>query len=105
IGAIRKLKDGEGNYLWRPGLVEKQPDSLLGHPVFEGDDIPAAGAGNLAAVFGDFKQGYLVVDRIGIRTLRDPYSAKPFVEFYTTKRVGGDVKNFEALKIQKIAES
>lgn len=99
--AVRKLKDSQGRYLWEPSLVPGNPNMLLGKPLHHADDVQALGAGNLSVIYGDFKAGYQIVDRIGIRVIRDIYSAKPYVEFYTTKRVGGGVKNFEALKIQK----
>lgn len=107
VKAIRKLKDGEGQYLWRPGLEQGQPSSLLGYSLFEADDMDAhtsVAANNYnkeSIAFGNFKVGYQIVDRIGIRVLRDPYTAKPYIKFYTTKRVGGGVKNFEAIKVLK----
>jgi len=103
VGAVRKLKDSQNQYFWQPGLVAGQPDMLLAKPLYMADDMPAVGAGNLAVAYGDFRAGYQIVDRIGIRVLRDPFTAKPFVLFYTTKRVGGGVKNFEAIKIQKVS--
>jgi HK97 family phage major capsid protein len=102
---IRKLKDGEGNYLWQPGASAGDPATLLGYPVAEAEDMPDIAANSFAIAFGDFQKGYLIVDRVGIRVLRDPYSAKPFVLFYTTKRVGGGVQNFEAIKLMKFAAS
>jgi len=102
--AIRKLKNAvSGDYLWQPGLQANQPDLLLGKPVYLAADMEAQAAGKLAAAYGDFREGYQIVDRIGIRVIRDVFTAKPFVLFYTTKRVGGGVKNFEALKLQKIS--
>jgi HK97 family phage major capsid protein len=101
VSAIRKFKDTTNQYLWQPSVQAGQPDSLLGFPIMEADDMEAVAANALAVAFGNFKAAYQIVDRIGIRTLRDPYSSKPYVEFYTTKRVGGGVKNFEAFKIQK----
>ena len=95
---VRKLKDAEGNYLWQPGLAPGQPPTLLGFAVAESEDMPDIAAGSQAIAFGDFQRGYLIVDRIGIRVLRDPYSSKPYVLFYTTKRVGGGVQDFEAIK-------
>lgn len=95
----RKLKDSDGAYLWSPGIAAGQPSTLLGYPVASFEDMPDPATGTLSIAVGDFREGYQIVDRIGIRTLRDPYSAKPYVEFYTTKRVGGDVVNFEALKL------
>lgn len=104
-GSVMLLKDGNGQYIWRPGLEAGKPSILLGHEVRQAADMPAVAANALAIAFGNFKQGYTIVDRLGISTLRDPFSAKPFVEFYTRKRVGGDVTNFEAIKILKIAAS
>jgi HK97 family phage major capsid protein len=103
IAAVRKLKDSQGQYLWQPGLAQSDPPTLLGHRVVAADDVPAVSANALAVAFGDFQAAYTIVDRIGVRVLRDPFTAKPWVKFYTTKRVGGDVVNFEAIKIQKIS--
>ena len=103
--AIRKLKDGEGNYIWQPGASAGQPASLIGYPVTEAEDMPDMAANAFSIAFGDFRRGYLIADRQGIRVLRDPFSAKPFVLFYTTKRVGGGVQNFEAIKLMKFAAS
>lgn len=106
IRDIRKLKDGQGDYLWQ-GPTESiqlgQPLNILGYPIHQADDMAAVGAGNEPIAFGDFRAAYTIVDRKGIRTLRDPYTAKPFVKFYTTKRVGGDVVNFEAIKLQTVS--
>lgn len=103
IKDFRKFKDTQGKYLWEPGLNGMAQSTLLGFPVYEAADMQANGvAGNLAVAFGNFKAGYQIVDRIGIRVLRDPFTAKPNVLFYTTKRVGGAVKNFEAIKIMKV---
>lgn len=101
LGSVRKLKDLQNQYLWQPALSAGNPDMILGYPVYEADDMPAEGADALAVAFGNFQAGYQIVDRFGIRTLRDPYSSKPHVEFYATKRVGGAVKNFEAIKLMK----
>jgi HK97 family phage major capsid protein len=97
--AVRKLKDTDGSYLWSPGIAAGQPASLLGYPVASFEDMPDPASNSLSVAVGDMREAYQIVDRLGIRTLRDPYSAKPYVEFYTTKRVGGDVVNFEALKL------
>ena len=99
--AIRKFKDGQGNYLWQPALAAGAKASLLGFPVVEVEHMPDIAADTYALAFGDFARGYLIVDRVGVRVLRDPYSSKPYVLFYTTKRVGGGVQNFEALKLMK----
>jgi HK97 family phage major capsid protein len=104
---IRKLKDTEnGRYLWEPPLAGISTPTLLGYPVAISDDMPAlvAGENSKAIVFGNFREGYQIVDRTGIRVLRDPYSAKPYVEFYVTRRLGGDVLNFEALKVVNFSE-
>jgi HK97 family phage major capsid protein len=102
---IRKLKDGEGNYLWQPSAVAGEPATLLGYPVHEAEDMPDIAANSYSVMFGDFQKAYLIVDRAGVRVLRDPYSAKPYVLFYTSKRVGGGVQNFEAVKALKFAAS
>ncbi|MBB3769802.1 HK97 family phage major capsid protein [Angulomicrobium tetraedrale] len=102
-GAVRKLKDENGQYLWAPPTAPGAPPHLLGFPVFEAEDVPAIAANSLSIAFGDFKRGYLVVDRAGVRVLRDPYSAKPYVLFYITKRVGGGVQDFDAIKLLKFA--
>jgi HK97 family phage major capsid protein len=103
--SIRKFKDADGHYLWQPPASAGQPASLMGFPVAEAEDMPDIAAGSFAIAFGDFRTGYLVVDRTGVRILRDPYSAKPYVLFYTTKRVGGGVQDFEAIKLIKFAAS
>ncbi|OLP54995.1 capsid protein [Rhizobium rhizosphaerae] len=102
---IRKLKDSTGHYLWQPPASAEARASLMGFPLTEAEEMPDIAAGSLAIAFGDFAAGYLVVDRTGVRVLRDPYSAKPYVLFYTTKRVGGGVQNFEAIKLIKFAAS
>jgi HK97 family phage major capsid protein len=99
--AVRKLKDADGNYLWQPAHARGQSSTLLGFPVAEAEDMPDIAADATAIAFGDFRRGYLIVDRVGIRVLRDPYSAKPYVLFYTTKRVGGGVQDFDAIKLMK----
>lgn len=103
LGKVRKFKDTTGAYLWQPGLQLGQPASVLGYPVSEVEDMPAfaTGGGSFPLAFGDWRSAYLIVDRIGIRVLRDPFTAKPFVLFYTTKRVGGGVQNYEAYKVLK----
>ncbi|MCH2458298.1 MAG: phage major capsid protein [Henriciella sp.] len=97
VAAVRKLKDADGRYLWRPGM-NGEGQTIFGYPVTELEDMPDIGTGNAAIAFGDFRRGYLIVDRQGAQVLRDPYSAKPYVLFYTTKRVGGGVQNFDAIK-------
>ncbi len=101
--AARKLKDGDGTYLWQPSLAPGEASTMMGFPVVEAEDMPDIAADAHAIAFGDFRRGYLVVDRVGIRVLRDPYSAKPYVLFYTTKRVGGGVQDFDAIKLLKFA--
>ncbi|MBN8957773.1 MAG: phage major capsid protein [Rhizobiales bacterium] len=103
--AIRKFKDSSGNYLWQPPAVAGGRASLMTFPVVEAEDMPDVGANSLSVAFGDFRRGYLIVDRQGVRVLRDPYSAKPYVLFYTTKRVGGGVQDFDAIKLLKFAAS
>ncbi|HEU4662147.1 MAG TPA: phage major capsid protein [Pseudolabrys sp.] len=103
--AIRKFKDSSGNYLWQPPAVAGGRASLMTFPVVEAEDMPDVAANSLAVAFGDFNRGYLVVDRAGVTVLRDPYSAKPYVLFYTTKRVGGGVQDFDAIKVLKFAAS
>jgi len=96
---VRKIKDSNGMYIWQPGLAAGQPATLVGFPVLEFEDMPVPATGSLSIAFGNMGEAYQIVDRAGIRVLRDPYTAKPYVKFYTTKRVGGDVVNFEALKL------
>lgn len=103
--AVRKLKDTEGNYLWRPGLTEDKVDTLLGKPVAYDDNMPAMASDSFSIAFGNFKRAYLIIDRAGVQVLRDPYSNKPYVHFYTTKRVGGGIQNYEAVKLLKFATS
>ncbi len=100
---IRKFKDANGNYLWQPAASPQARPTLMGFPVVEVEAMPDMGAGSFSVAFGDFRRGYLVVDRTGIRILRDPYSAKPYVLFYTTKRVGGGVQDFAAIKLLQFA--
>ncbi|HIG21272.1 MAG TPA: phage major capsid protein [Henriciella marina] len=97
VASVRKLKDSDGRYLWRPGM-NGEGQTIFGYPVTELEDMPDIGTGNAAIAFGDFRRGYLIIDRQGAQVLRDPYSAKPYVLFYTTKRVGGGVQNFDAIK-------
>ncbi|MEM6627995.1 MAG: phage major capsid protein [Pseudomonadota bacterium] len=100
VSAVRKLKDSSGQYLWSPGAAG-EPATVFGYPITEIEDMPDIAAGEAAIAFGDFRKGYLIVDRQGARVLRDPYSAKPYVLFYTTKRVGGGVQNFDAIKVMQ----
>ncbi len=103
--SIRKFKDGNGNYIWQPGLLLNAPDTILGKPVAIDDYVSDVGTDAYPIWFANFKEAYLIVDRIGIRMLRDPYSSKPYVEFYSTCRVGGGVIMYEAVKALKIATS
>jgi len=96
---VRKLKDSNGDNIWQPGLTAGQPSTLLGYSVIEFEDMPDIGAGSLSIAFGDMNEAYQIVDRVGVRVLRDPFTAKPYIKFYTTKRVGGDILNFEAIKL------
>jgi len=101
--AVRKMKDASGAFLWRDGLALEQPPTLLGKPVEIDENMPSVAAGNYPIAFGDFSRGYLVNDRIGVRVLRDPFTAKPYVLFYATKRVGGGVLDPRAIRVLKIA--
>ena len=103
--AIRKLKDADGNYLWQPAIAPGGKATLMGFELVEAEDMPDIGAGTTPIAFGDFRRGYLIVDRQGVNVLRDPFSAKPYVLFYTTKRVGGGVQDFDAIKLLKFAVS
>ena len=100
---IAKMKDGQGNYLWREGLVADEPSTLLGRPVTIDEAMPDIGADAFPVAFGDFAAGYLINDRIGTRILRDPFTAKPFILFYVTRRVGAGVLDPNAIKLMKIA--
>ena len=95
----RKLKDSDGAYIWAPGIAAGQPASLLGYPIAPFEDMPNPATGSLSIAVGDMREAYQIVDRLGIRMLRDPFSAKPKIQFYATKRTGGDMINGEALKI------
>ncbi len=100
---VRQFKDAQSNYLWNAGLAGGEPDRLLGFPVILAEDMPAIAADSLSIAFGNFQAGYQIVDRHGMRVLRDPYSDKPHTVFYTYKRVGGAVVNFDAIKVMKFA--
>ncbi|HEY0116282.1 MAG TPA: phage major capsid protein [Allosphingosinicella sp.] len=103
LGTIRKMKDGDGNYLWAPPQGAADVPTIMQKPVVTDDNMPGLGAGAFPVAFGNFKRGYLIGDRQGVRVLRDPFTSKPNVLFYTTKRVGGGVVNFEAIKLLKIS--
>lgn len=99
-GEVREFKTANG-YIWQPDFTQKNGRSLLGYPVVNFEDMPAKGANSLSIAFGDFAEAYQIVDRLGVRVLRDPFTAKPYVVYYTTKRVGGAVVNFDALILVK----
>lgn len=103
LAAMRKWKDGDGNYIWQPAMQNGQPGSIFGYGYVTNEDMPSAGAGAIPVVFGNFQQAYVIFDRMGIRSLRDPYTNKPFVGFYTTKRVGSMIANTQAVKFLKCA--
>lgn len=102
LAEVRKLKTADGAFLWQPGLVEGQPDRLLGYPVVEAEDMPDIAAGAFPIAFGNFKAGYLIAERSATTILRDPFTNKPFVHFYATRRVGGQVLDSAAIKLLKI---
>lgn len=104
-GAVRKMKDSDGRFLWSESMVAGQPSRLMGYPVVVAEDMPDIAADATAVAFGDFGQGYTIAERPDLRVLRDPYSAKPHVLFYATKRVGGDVTDFSAIKTLKFGVS
>ena len=104
-GAVRKMKDADGRFLWSDGLQAGEPARLMGYPVLIAEDMPDIAANAHAVAFGDFRAGYTIAERPDLRILRDPFSAKPHVLFYATKRVGGDVSDFAAIKLLKFATS
>jgi len=104
-GAVRKMKDADGRFLWSDGLAEGEPARLMGYPVLICEDMPDIAANAHAIAFGDFRAGYTIAERPDLRILRDPFSAKPHVLFYASKRVGGDVTDYAAIKLLKFAAS
>lgn len=102
LGVVRKLKAADGSFLWQPGLMEGQPNRLLGYPVVEAEDMPDIAAGAVPIAFGNFRAGYLIAERSATSILRDPFTNKPFVHFYATKRIGGQVLDSDAIKLLKI---
>lgn len=104
-GAVRKMKDADGRFLWSDGLAAGEPARLMGYPVLIAEDMPDIAQDAHAIAFGDFRAGYTVAERPDLRILRDPFSAKPYVLFYATKRIGGDVSDFAAIKLLKFAVS
>jgi HK97 family phage major capsid protein len=105
LAAMRKYKDTANQYLWQPSLVASQPATFLGYGVTEAEDMPAVGAGTFPLAFGDFREGYLIADRVGLRITRDEITTPGFVKFYVRKRVGGKLRNTQAIKLLKIAAS
>jgi len=105
ITSIRKFKDGQNNYLWQPSFIAGQPETIMGYPVARMEDMPTIASQSYSLAFGNLKEAYQVVDRQGIRVLRDPFTAKPYVKFYTTWRTGGGIVNFEAIKLMKFYTS
>ena len=103
LAVVRKLKDANGDYLWRAGLESGQPGTLLGYPVVEAEAMPDVAAGSLSIAFGNFRAGYVIAERTATRILRDPFTNKPFVHFYATKRLGGAVANSEAIKLLRFS--
>lgn len=103
LARVRKFRTSDGALLWQPGLAAGQPATLLGYPVVEAEDMPDIAANSLSIAFGNFQAGYLIAERGETQILRDPYSNKPFVHFYATKRVGGMVSNSEAIKLLKFS--
>lgn len=101
LGEVRKFKDSIGGLVWQPSLAAGQPSTILGYPITEAEDMPDKAANAFSIAFGDFRQGYLIVDRMGTRVLRDPYTNKPYVHFYTTKKVGGKILDDNAIKLLK----
>jgi HK97 family phage major capsid protein len=99
---LRKFKTTTGEYLWQPPSGAGENATILNFPVVDAEDMPNIGTDTFPIAFGDFARGYLIVDRVGVRILRDPYSAKPYILYYTTKRVGGGVQDFDAIKLLKM---
>ena len=105
MARVRKFKTSDGAFVWQPSLAEGRPDTLLGYPVVEAEDMPDIAANSLSIAFGNFRMGYLIAERSETAILRDPYTNKPFVGFYATKRLGGCVTNSQAIKLMKFAAS
>ena len=103
LATVRKFKSADGSFLWQAGIVDGQPSRPLGYPVIEAEDMPDIGAGNFPIAFGNFKAGYLIAERTATTILRDPYTNKPYVQFYATRRVGGQVLDSDAIKLLKIS--
>lgn len=105
LASMRKYKDADNNYLWQPSLIVGQPSTFMGYAVNEAEDMPAVAANAFPVAFGDFREGYLIADRVGMRITRDEITTPGFVKFYVRKRVGGKIRNSEAIKLLKIATS
>jgi HK97 family phage major capsid protein len=105
VGAVRKMKDADGRFLWSDGLAAGEPARLMGYPVVVSEDMPDVGANAYPIAFGDFRSAYTIAERPDLRILRDPFSAKPNVLFYANKRVGGDITDYAAIKLLKVAVS
>ena len=105
LAALRKYKDTTGQYLGQPALTAGQPATFMGYGITEAEDMPAVGAGAFSLAFGDFREGYLIADRVGMRITRDEITTPGFVKFYVRKRVGGKLRNSQAIKLLKIAAS
>jgi HK97 family phage major capsid protein len=104
-GAVRKMKDADGRFMWSDGLAAAEPARLMGYPVLICEDMPDVAANAYPIAFGDFKSAYTIAERPDLRILRDPFSAKPNVLFYASKRVGGDITDYAAIKLLKVAIS
>jgi HK97 family phage major capsid protein len=102
LAQVRKLRNADGDLMWQPGLVEGQPDRLLGYPLVEAEDMPDVAANAFPIAFGNFKAGYLIAERSATTILRDPFTNKPFVHFYATKRIGGQVLDSDAITLLKM---
>lgn len=105
FSALRKYKDTTNQYLWQPSVVSGQPDTFMGYAVTEAEDMPAVAANAFPLAFGDFKEGYLIADRVGIRITRDEITTPGYVKFYVRKRVGGKIRNSQSIKLLKISTS
>lgn len=105
VGAVRKMKDADGRFMWSDGLAANEPARLMGYPVLVSEDMPDVGANTYPIAFGDFRSAYTIAERPDLRILRDPFSAKPNVLFYANKRVGGDITDYAAIKLLKVAVS
>jgi HK97 family phage major capsid protein len=105
LAALRKYKDSTGQYLWQPTLTAAQPDTFMGYGITEAEDMPIVAANSFPLAFGDFKEGYLICDRVGMRMTRDEITTPGFVKFYVRKRVGGKLRNTQAIKLLKVAAS